>query len=118
MNDGLFLQNDDGGIKIVHLVSGEDILGKITLRTDELGRKIEVVIDKPVLPQVMTDNGKHFRVGLMPYRPYLSEDPLVVVRDKVVFIATVNEQMAKLYQQFTSDIILATESDLPAQPLR
>lgn len=95
------------GVVLVHLVTGEDVLGR-AWKDDA-----ETRIDEPTLPQIASPDGRQFRVGLIPYRPYIdSSVPLVVRNEHVVAILPVNEDMAKLYVQFTSNITIAKPTDI------
>lgn len=96
----------DLGLQLVHLTSGEDIVGKVF--RDEDGYSIE----RPVVPQVMS-NGQQMRVALMPLRPYIEQEtPIYVLNQHVLFVTPINEQMQQLYVQFTSNIVIAAASEV------
>lgn len=103
------------GIRLLHLSTGEDVIGKVTvLRTNNgLGEQVSYRVERPVAPMINGD-GQRFQVGLMPYRPFLDAETPVEFRDRdVMFIAEVGKQMENLYVQFTSNITIAGPSDLP-----
>lgn len=104
-----FFERLNGDVANVHLISGEDIIGVVT-ETDE-GYRIE----KPVIPNVAIDpQGTNFRVGLMPLRPYLDLKDITIPRVHVIFAVKVAKNMAEVYRRFTSDIVVASPSDVPA----
>ena len=89
----------------VHLISGEDIIGDTTDHSDYL------TIKKPTTHNIGFDPGNSkFRVGLLPLRPYLGDTPEIDIPwRQIIFVTPVNDQMEKMYRQFTSDITLATQ---------
>jgi hypothetical protein len=106
----LFVSRKELGVQNVHLNSGEDIIGRVTLNTNARTYSIE----NPVVPNIGQDaQTGNWRVGLLPLRPYLAKVKTVDVPEtSVAYLVAVGEQMEKLYAQFVSDIVLAGPKDL------
>jgi hypothetical protein len=106
------------GVHNLHLVSGEDILGKVTETYDPQTGIAAYEVTDPVIPNIsmgQKPGGEpSFRVGLLPLRPYLGGTKLVSIpKAYVMFTIEVPEQMEKLYTSFTSDIVIAQPGDMP-----
>lgn len=98
----------DLGLRLVHLVSGEDVIGHVFQAQDGA-----VKIEKPVVPNIRTD-GQRFNVSLMPFRPYVDPDASLHVRgEHVIDVLELGAQMKDLYVQFTSNIKIAGPADIP-----
>lgn len=104
----IFETGTELGLHNVHLVTGEDIIGRVY--------KFEggVRVERPVTPQIGVDpQSQQFRIGLMPLRPYAARIEQVTLRDEhIVFIVPVADQMEQLYTQFTSNITVVPGSAL------
>lgn len=90
------------GIQLVHLTSGEDIIGRVFL--DGAVYRIE----RPVVPVHIpnpSDQGR-MHISLMPFRPYVEKD-LTIPESSVMFTVDIVESMQKFYIQFTSNIQVA-----------
>ena len=96
------------GVTLVHLVSGEDILAN----TDFDAEHNVYVLSRPVVPVVQqkTDDSGNptpgVAISLVPYRPFIKDEPLLIRGSSVVFTADPVEQMKKLYTQMTSPIAI------------
>lgn len=103
-NDGLFVTQVDLGVQNVHLISGEDIIGRVWLNES----KGEYTIERPVMPTMAQDpQTGSYRVGLLPLRPYLPKiKDVVIPRDRVLYTVAVSEQMQGIYTQTVSEIIV------------
>lgn len=96
------------GVKLVHLNNGEDIIGRVFQSKDTTR------IERAVLPNVSSQDGKRFSVSFMPYRPYMEADAnLDIPTAQVMMILPVSDQMVKVYTQFTSSITIANTGDVP-----
>lgn len=104
MSDGLFVTSVDLGIQNVHLLSGEDIIGHVFRFPQEKTLRIE----NPVMPNIGLDpQTQNYRVGLLPLRPYLEKTKAVdVSEDRVLYNVPVGDKMERLYQQYTSGLIV------------
>lgn len=116
-SDGFTETERDLGILNLHLVSGEDIIGRVFDKIDPATGGEFYVIDKPVMPNVAMGRGEDgqpsFRVGLLPLRPYLGNLPqLELAKAYVMYPVRVNPQMEKLYLEFTTGISLAGPGDV------
>lgn len=101
--DGIFTPSGvEVGIRNVHLVSGEDIIGKVSAFEDY------ICIDAPRVPQLMQDpSGSQIRIALIPFRPYLKKDETIKIPgDKVICVSEVTTQMEETYRNATSNLIL------------
>ena len=106
-NDGLFITSVDLGVQNVHLLSGEDIIGHVWRNPQERTLRVE----NPVMPNVAPDQSGNYRVGLLPLRPYLEKTKIVdVPEDRVLYHVPVGDRMERLYQQYTSGLIVPTGS--------
>jgi hypothetical protein len=107
--DGLFVTSVDLGVRNVHLLSGEDVIGHV-FRVQQGFLRIET----PVIPNTVMDQQTHqFKVGLLPLRPYLDKVKSVDIAESgVIYHVEVGAQMANLYARFVSDIVLATPNAL------
>jgi hypothetical protein len=96
-------ERTDAGIQNVHLTSGEDIIGHVYVGRSTL------LITQPMMPQFRADEtGQKFQFGLIPYRFHLAQDKgLIVGKMHVVFHTAVNEDVVRLYTQYTSNIVIA-----------
>ena len=110
MSDGMFVTAIDLGVQNVHLISGEDIIGRVY--RDAVNK--EYRIENPVLPNIAPDpQTGNFRVGLLPLRPYLEKMKSVSVPENmVIYLVPVGERMEKLFNQYTSDIVVASANVL------
>lgn len=99
-------------IASVHLITGEDIIGTVTVSHNG-GR---CTIEKPVIPNVgMDPQAQRFTVGLLPLRPYFGNlDSITIDGAHVVYVAELPESMQKMYRQFTSTIHIAEPADIAA----
>lgn len=106
----LFVTSVELGVQNVHLMSGEDIIGRVFLDQTKQSLRIE----SPVMPTIGQDQpGGNYRVGLLPLRPYLGKVKSVdVPLASVAYHVEVGDQMAKLYAQFVSDIVLPSSPNL------
>lgn len=98
-------------VRLLHLATGEDIIGRVSFDSSTSVYTVE----KPVSPHMTMDpTTGSVRVGLMPIRPYASEDvaTLPVSALHVVYVAPLADQMLNAYTQFTSDIQIADASTL------
>lgn len=97
-------------IKLVRLVTGEDILTEI-VDSGELGYQIKnpliVYITPPQGP------GQSASVGISQWIPYSADKEFVIKSDKVVVVCTPAEDLAKQYDQvFGLGLILPGQKQL------
>lgn len=91
-------------IKIVKLMNGEEILGKVKETEDMNGKLIMVTIEKPaVLVPVAKD-----RLAIMNYMPYgkIPPDGLKIAGEKVMFIVMAEEGIAEDYFSATTGLVV------------
>lgn len=93
------------GPRVVHLVSGEDIIGDVTIETEpRRGYTIKSPITVALAP---SPDGRGMRISIVPLRPYAKEvESMFVADEHVVYITELSEQMLKSYIAYTSDIVL------------
>ncbi len=98
------------GVALVHLVSGEDIIGRVEI---DAANGLYLV-DRPVVPvmQPKIDKLSGEQTGaslaLMPYRFFLDPTEPLIIRDgNVLFVGKLLDQVIKHYAQVTSDITIA-----------
>tara|TARA_R100001463_G_scaffold64383_3_gene117485 strand:- start:33 stop:353 length:321 start_codon:yes stop_codon:yes gene_type:complete len=91
-------------VKLVRLVSGEEVLAKI--ENVDGG----VSFDKPHL--IIPTQGKG--IALMPWCPYstIQEDGVTVPTEKIVFIASPHAELAKEYTTMATGIEMPTAGDV------
>ena len=99
-------------VKIIRLVSGEDVIAKITDYDN-------MELDKPfVIIPTQKAPGQPVQLMMTHYSPYSKSDTIKIKRDKVVSIVEPKDEILKSYQANTSSIIqtdksLITENKLP-----
>jgi len=107
-NDGFINHGTELGVKAIHLVSGEDLIGKV-FRSFIEGKSF-YEIEQPWLPHTQLTPQGTMSVMLLPYRPYLKENAKLVIPDNMVmFVADINERMEKLYLQSTSNLTVTSQ---------
>lgn len=96
------------GPRIVHLVSGDDIIGKVSVHA--AGYEIEKPISIAMSP---SPNGQGVHVSILPLRPYAAEiERMFIDGSHVIFITELSEQMLKSYTAYTSNIVLPNAPSL------
>lgn len=90
-------------IKIVKLVNGEEILGKVKETEDQNGKLIMVSIEKPA---VLIPAGKN-QLAIVNYMPYgrVPPDGLKIEANKIMFILIAEEGIAKDYFEATTGLV-------------
>ena len=111
MSDVIFPPPSTGAAQIVHLVSGEDVVGVVTYDEARSG----YVVRNPVTPQVEVDPKKGaMRLGLLPVRPYYGSDKtkeIFVSAAQVMYVTDLSEQMEDAYRQYHSKLVLPKKLD-------
>lgn len=95
-------------IKIVRLVTGEDVIGDVTSTTD---KEIEISKSFVIIP-TQSAPGQPVKLMLTPYMPYSKNDKVKIVADKLVTTIEPKDEILKSYQQNTSSIITGTKPGL------
>ena len=103
----------NSNIKIIRLITGEDVICKSEIQGDHLFMRSPFVI----VP-TQSAPGKPVQLMMTPYAPYSDEDKIGVSMDKVVTMTKPKADILGSYQQNTSKILqpkpeLITESTLP-----
>ena len=99
-------------VKIIRLVSGEDVIAKITDYDN-------MELDKPfVIIPTQKAPGQPVQLMMTPYMPFADEGKITVTADKVVAIVKPKKEILASYQKNTSKIItpqaeLITETKVP-----
>lgn len=89
-------------ILVLHLSSGEDIIGKA--RLDD--QQINWLVEGAVRPNIMMDpESGRARVALTPVIPYGESDNLVISTLHVLFAVPAAEQMQNVYRQMMTGIV-------------
>ena len=111
MSDVVFPPPSTDVAEIVHLVSGEDVVGVVTHDEARSGYAIR----NPLTPQVEVDPKKGaMRLGLLPIRPYYGSDKtkeIFVSSAQVVYVTDLSDQMADAYRQYHSKLVLPKKLD-------
>ena len=111
MSDVVFPPTPTGAAQIVHLASGEDVVGVVTYDEARSGYAIR----NPLTPQVEVDPKKGaMRLGLLPIRPYYGSEKtkeIFVATAQVMYVTDLSEQMKDAYQQYHSKIVLPKKLD-------
>lgn len=95
------------GVRNLHLISGEDILGFVYV-----GANLVRVSDA-LIPNIQTQDGKNFRVALMPYRPYLKRNvELEIPSRHIMFFGEVTDDMERLFREQTGRIVTTDSSTI------
>lgn len=118
--DGLIVAQQVLGVFILHLVSGEDIIGKVALEKDEeTGMSFYVVIN-PLRPNISQARGPDGRptlqFNLMPLFLYFEDANEITIPVSYVMFPVQVKETDKLYKAYisqTSGIELADASQLP-----
>lgn len=97
-------------IRLVHLATGEDVIGVVAFNADDSTYHI----DEPVAPHMQMDpSSGSVRVGLMPVRPFAEETKKIVVSSlHVVYVTPVSDQMQNAYRQYHSNIVVPESTSL------
>ena len=99
-------------VKIIRLVSGEDVIAKITDYDN-------MELDKPfVIIPTQKAPGQPVQLMMTPYMPYADEDKITIAQDKVVTTVKPKKEILASYQKNTSKILtpnseLITETKIP-----
>jgi hypothetical protein len=101
-------------ILICRLITGEDVIGKITE-----GSKVITIVNGFVIIPTQQAPGKPVQLMLTPYAPYTDGESIEIKADKVLSISKPKEQIKKNYITNTSSILtpnkqLITETGLPS----
>jgi len=101
-------------ILVCRLVTGEDVIGKITE-----GSKIVTIIKGFVIIPTQQAPGKPVQLMMTPYAPYSDGDSIEIRADKVMSISKPKEHIKQNYINSTSAIMtpkkqLITETGLPS----
>ena len=111
MSDVVFPPPPTDAAQIVHLASGEDVVGVVTYDEARSG----YVVRNPVTPQVEVDPKKGtMRLGLLPIRPYYGSEKtkeIFVAAAQVVYVTDLSEQMEDAYRQYHSKLVLPKKLD-------
>lgn len=105
---------ENSEIKIVRLISGEELIGEVTEYLSNETPK--VLIDKPALVVLQRPTTAQDRVGIALYNwlPYTTAEKEGVVIDKtnVVFIVTPEEGLTRSYRERFSPVSIVLPSAL------
>jgi hypothetical protein len=99
-------------VKILRLVTGEDVIAKISENNQDTS------LNKPfvIIPH-QQGPGKPVQLMMTLYSPYSKSDNVTIKNDKIISIVEPKEEILSSYQQNTSSIVTApgliTESKLP-----
>jgi hypothetical protein len=89
-------------IRLLHLTTGEDIIGR--MRLDDA--QVTWIIEDAVMPNMAIDPSTGaVRVGLLPVRPYADTDHMQVSTLHVIYDAPLTEQMENAYRSYCSGIV-------------
>ncbi len=99
-------------VKILRLVTGEDVIAKVG--ENDQG----VSLYKPfVIIPMQSEPGKPVQLMMTPYAPYAKGDYITIRSDKIVSTVEPKDEILKSYQSNTSKIIqtpgLITETKIP-----
>ena len=90
-------------IKVLQLVTAQEIIGEVTDHADTFTVKNPATIH--MVPQ---QNGGSFGIGLIPFMPYLDGSEVSINKDKVVITAEPSVDMRNNYNKmFGSGIQIA-----------
>ena len=111
MSDVVFPAPPTGAAQIVHLASGEDVVGVVTHDEARSG----YVIRDPVTPQVEVDPKKGtMRLGLLPLSLYCGSaktTEIFVSTLHALYVTDLSPQMEEAYRQYHSKIVLPKKLD-------
>ena len=99
-------------VKILRLITGEDVIAKVS--ENDQGTSLS----KPfvIIPH-QQGPGKPVQLMMTLYSPYSKSDNVTIKNDKIISIVEPKEEILSSYQQNTSSIVTApgliTESKLP-----
>lgn len=97
---------------LVHLVSGEDIIGEIRESMDSL------IIQYPVRPQVHIDPAAQTMrigiVGLHPWEQEKTDSTIQVHRQHVLYTRPLPTQMENAYLQYRSGLVMGASVGEPS----
>ena len=99
-------------VKILRLITGEDVIAKVEENDQGLS------LNKPfvIIPH-QQGPGKPVQLMMTLYSPYSKSDSVTIKNDKVISMVEPKQEILSSYQQNTSSIVTApgliTESKLP-----
>ncbi len=99
-------------VKILRLITGEDVIAKVEENDQGLS------LNKPfvIIPH-QQGPGKPVQLMMTLYSPYSKSDNVTIKNDKVISMVEPKEEILSSYQQNTSSIVTApgliTETKLP-----
>jgi|SRR6056300_367679 len=99
-------------VKILRLITGEDVIAKVEENDQGLS------LNKPfvIIPH-QQGPGKPVQLMMTLYSPYSKSDSVTIKNDKVISMVEPKEEILSSYQQNTSSIVTApgliTETKLP-----
>ena len=91
-------------IKILHLINGEKIIGRVEEESDT-----EIIISKPylLLMQQNPVNPESIGIGLIKW--ILTDEAIVINKSAVIVIYNPSENIKKYYYEVSSDITISSE---------
>jgi len=96
-------------IKIVKLISGEDIIANVSEELEEAGL---LVLSKPLQIMMVPNGQNQFGIGLAPYCPY-AKDSIVPIRSgAVISIFDPETEMLNEYNSRLGSGIIVPESKI------
>jgi len=93
-------------IKIFKLMSGEELLGEITEKTDD------GIVVKNAVSIVYQQTEKGLGAGLAPFMPYV-EDPVTIKEHAIASSGIPNKDMSNQYNSIFSGIVVAGANEMP-----
>jgi hypothetical protein len=82
-------------IKIVRMVSGEDVMAEVTTNGSSLSFTNAVVL----IPD------QNNQISFIPYAPFVQGDTVTVPNDKTIYVADPDESITEHYKKLFSKIV-------------
>lgn len=88
-------------VKVVRLITGEDIIGTINQKDGKVSIKHPYII----YPTATPEPGKSVKFGMFTYIPYAETDEVFFDSDKILTMVTPKQDLLASYKQSVSKII-------------
>lgn len=106
-------------VRIIKLVTGEDIIGVVNEAEIANGKKVlEVKAPHYIMMRPKKESTNEFVLGLSPYAPYAKNSIIAFVPGHIISVCDPNEDLFKEYSRRFREGIVTTEDETVQQVLK